>query len=388
MTSPETPIYHKGDVLFNYFFAKKSIVAGRSAILVEGNMDAIGLCSKGVENVVSPLGTAVTQQQIEKLWKVADEIIVCFDGDLAGQNASKRLALMVLSIVGADKSMKIVSLPENTDPDDMVKSFGREYFLKFVGDERNSRVLSEFLWTSELRGVGMSPDGSTILPEQKSRLEAALDKIVGKIANGIVHRNFKNFYKNKLFVLGRSGGWNKSSQASLASNYRNVTNIDHSKLTVPPNSIENLRNSAMNIEKRMSRLLVTDFGLVEKIFTNYNIDMFAINFLSREANSIISIISEISEQSVVSDKNLIYAILEKNGLGDYTGGSCDFEGNSAEVNLEYLYGLILERSAIMLEIEIRELALRNDDEERRKVLLKELEILNERRSDLNSRFLR
>jgi DNA primase len=388
MNSPETPIFHKSDVLFNYFSAKKSIVASRSAILVEGNMDALALHSRGVENVVSPMGTAVTQQQMEKLWRIADEIVVCFDGDRAGQNASKRLALMVLPMMAADRSLKIVSLPENRDPDDMMRLFGRDYFLKFLGDRENSAALSEFLWTAELREIGLSPDSLAVTPEQRSRLESILDKITESIGNRIVYRNFKNFYKNKLFLLGKSENYSRASRTSQVSNYRSVTNIDHRKSTVPPNSTENLKNSIINIEKYMFCLLITDISLAEKVFKSYNVDVFAIDFLSHDAGSIISIISKMLREERASDKNFLYATLEKNGLGNYIPGSSNFEGNSAETDLEYLYSLILERSKIVLEIEIRELALRNDDETRRRALTKELEAISERRNSLNDRFLR
>ncbi|MDR1494653.1 MAG: DNA primase [Rickettsiales bacterium] len=388
MNSPETQLYHKGDVLFNYFFARKSIIASKYAILVEGNMDALSLYSRGIENVVSPMGTAATQQQMEKLWKIAEEIVVCFDGDLAGQKASKRLALLVLPIMRADRSLRIVSMPENTDPDDMIRLFGKEYFLKYLEDKKNSMVLSEFLWTSELRDVGLSMESLTIIPEQKNRLETILNRITEEIGNGIVQKNFRNFYRNKLFRLGRSENSSRPKYGSgQAVSYRTITNLDPRKSTVPPNSVENLKNSMVNIEKYMFYVLIGNVGLVEKIFQNYNVDVFAINFLSCDAAGVVSALSEASGQNRAGDKSFVYTILEKNGLKDYITGSLRFRENSTENNLEYLYSLILERNALLLEIEIRELALRNDNEDRRKVLSVELETLNEQRNALNSKFI-
>ncbi|MDR3079014.1 MAG: DNA primase [Rickettsiales bacterium] len=388
MNSPETPLYHKGDVLFNYFFAKRAIVTTRQALLVEGNMDALSLHSRGIENVVSPLGTAVTQQQIDKLWKVADEIIVCFDGDEAGQKASKRLALMVLATIGADKSLRILSLPENRDPDEMIRLSGREYFLDYLRDGKNSMALSEFLWASELREVGLSPDGLALVPEQKNRLEMALDRIIGEIGNRIVRKNFRNFYSNRLFLLGRGKSPGKSGNGGdRALNYRGVTNIDPGKSTVPPNSIENMKNSIRNIEKYMFYLLIGDLGLVEKIFQNYNVDVFAINFLRPDAAALVGALAEASGECGASDKSSLAAILEKNGLEDYLRGSSGFGVGPGGNGLDHLYSLVLERSALVLEIEIRELALLNNNEERRKVLLRELELLNGRRAALEGKFL-
>ncbi|MDR1426004.1 MAG: DNA primase [Rickettsiales bacterium] len=388
MNSPETPLYHKSDTLFNYFFAKKTIVANRSAILVEGNIDVLSLYSGGIENVVAPLGTSVAQQQVEKLWKIAEEIIVCFDGDSAGRNASRRLALMVLPMVAADRNLKIVSLPENKDPDDMIKSFGKEYFLKFLEDKKNSLLLSEYLWICELRAVGLSPNSLTIVPEQKSRLELALNRIVDRIGDEITHRNFKNFYRNKLFLLGKPTDFSRRTQVGQISNYSGVTNIDHRKFTALPNTIESLKGIILNIEKHILYLLIADVGLVEKIFKSYAIDMFAITFLNCDAASVMNAILEATRDERGVDEDFLYSKLEKHDLRDYLLESSDFAKASKEDNLERLYGLILERSITVLEIEIRELALKNNDEKKRKVLIGELEGLCEQRDNLNSKFLR
>ena len=144
MNSPETPLYHKSDVLFNYFFAKKSIYDKGAAILVEGNIDTITLSVNGIENVVAPMGTAATERQIRELWKITDNIIVCFDGDSAGQKASKRLANLVLPIITASKSIKFVKLPKNQDPDDFIKEYGPIEFENLVKSSDSTINLSEF----------------------------------------------------------------------------------------------------------------------------------------------------------------------------------------------------------------------------------------------------
>jgi DNA primase len=390
MNSPETPIYHKSDVLFNYFFAKKAIHDSRRAILVEGNLDVLSLCANGIENVVAPMGTAVTSQQLEKLWKITDEIVVCFDGDLAGQNASKRLALIVLSMITPKKNIKIACLPNNQDPDSLIRSLGKNHFIKFIKDGGNCLALSEFLWISELRETGLFPDDVDIIPEQKSKLEARLNEITEEIKNDVVSKNFRNFYRNRLFLLGRSKSTGKVfGRNRLLSLKADANSVDH-KITLAsansPSSIENLKNSVMSVEKHIFYILTANLELLDRVIQVHGIDVSKINFMSQDANAIIDIFGRAVECGRVADKDFLFDLLEKNDFREYVFGSSKFTGNSIEDNLKYLYSLILERNVFTLEIEIKELALKNNDEKRRKSLMGELESLYSEKSDWDNKF--
>lgn len=375
MNSPETVVYHKSNVLFNYYFARKSIYDEKKAILVEGNLDAIGLAINGVENVVAPMGTAITAQQMEDLWKITDEIVVCLDGDKAGQKASRRLALLVLPMLTALKTIKFVALPEGQDPDDFVKNNGKVGFLNYVNDKNNCKSLSEFLWNGELNELNVD-DGGYITPEQKSRLEISLKKIVAQIKNPLVSKNFIDFYRKQLFMITKFDSKNKVAK------YRDITKINYKKITSPLNSIENLKDNIKKVEKNIFSILAGDLSLVDKIFQIYNIDIFGLNYLNENADKILNMYLDVYENGDVEDKNFLKKTLENNGFKCYIIDNGYYENILESKRLNYLYGLVLEKNILTLEIEIKELSLKNDDESRRQLILKELDVLYRKRGEV------
>ncbi len=128
LNSPETPIFHKGTNLYGLNLAIKNNLA-RTVIMVEGYMDVISLSQQGVTNVVATLGTALTEGQCKLLKRYIDTVIVSFDSDVAGQNATIR-GLEILQKSGFD--LKILQIPSGKDPDEFIRSFGKEKFLNLV----------------------------------------------------------------------------------------------------------------------------------------------------------------------------------------------------------------------------------------------------------------
>lgn len=128
LNSPETPIFHKGTNLYGLNLAIKNNQA-RTVIMVEGYMDVISLSQQGVTNVVATLGTALTEGQCKLLKRYIDTVIVSFDSDVAGQNATIR-GLEILQKSGFD--LKILQIPSGKDPDEFIRSYGREKFLNLV----------------------------------------------------------------------------------------------------------------------------------------------------------------------------------------------------------------------------------------------------------------
>jgi len=128
LNSPETPIFHKGTNLYGLNLAIKNNPA-RTVIMVEGYMDVISLSQQGVTNVVATLGTALTEGQCKLLKRYIDTVIVSFDSDVAGENATIR-GLEILQKSGFD--LKILQIPSGKDPDEFIRSFGKEKFLNLV----------------------------------------------------------------------------------------------------------------------------------------------------------------------------------------------------------------------------------------------------------------
>lgn len=148
LNSPETPLFEKGRELYGLFQARRAIRDTQTAIVVEGYMDVVALAQSGVENVVATLGTATTPFHVQKLLRMADNLVFCFDGDKAGQRAAWRALEQSLPVVVDGKDVRFLFLPPEDDPDTFVRRMGKEAFL---GELKNAKHLSAFLF-DELSG--------------------------------------------------------------------------------------------------------------------------------------------------------------------------------------------------------------------------------------------
>jgi len=177
MNSPETELFHKGNVLYNFVRARKALArggpgGGGAVIAVEGYMDVIALAQAGFENAVAPLGTALTENQLELLWRMSSEPVLCFDGDAAGLKAAWRAADMALPAIQPGRTVRFALLPEGKDPDDLVRTEGADAFRQVLAD---ARPLAELLWMRETGG------GVFDTPERKAELEKTLRDLTSRI---------------------------------------------------------------------------------------------------------------------------------------------------------------------------------------------------------------
>ena len=162
LNSPETELFHKGSVLFNHHRARKAAHEKGEVIVVEGYVDAIAMTRSGYPQTVAPLGTALTADQCALLWAMADEPIICLDGDKAGQKAAHRAIDTALPLIGAGKSLRFAVLPDGQDPDDLARSGGAAAIAHIL---RGARPLAEMLFLRET-------DGQTFdTPERRAGLE-------------------------------------------------------------------------------------------------------------------------------------------------------------------------------------------------------------------------
>jgi DNA primase len=146
LNSPDTPLFDKGRTLYNLDRAAAAARKSGRVIVVEGYMDVIALAQAGYEESVAPLGTALTEDQIARLWRVSDCPIICFDGDSAGQKAALRAINRALPYLEPGKSLQFVTLPAKLDPDDVVRRQGKAAFDGFLAD---AKPLDQFLWSAE-----------------------------------------------------------------------------------------------------------------------------------------------------------------------------------------------------------------------------------------------
>ncbi|MGH6852159.1 MAG: DNA primase, partial [Methylocella sp.] len=197
LNSPETALFHKGAILYNHHHARKAAREGAQLIAVEGYVDVITMTSAGFEATVAPLGTALTPDQCELLWKMAEEPILCFDGDRAGRKAAYRAIDMALPLIGPGRSLGFAVLPEGQDPDDLVRTNGREAV---------SQVLSRALPLADLIWVRETETKTFATPERRAGLERRLSEITREIRDEALRRHYQAAFKERFFQLFRRGG--------------------------------------------------------------------------------------------------------------------------------------------------------------------------------------
>ncbi|MET0596867.1 MAG: DNA primase [Mesorhizobium sp.] len=182
LNSPETPLFHKGDNLYNLATARKATHDGAPLIVVEGYVDVIAMVTSGFGGAVAPLGTALTENQLALLWRMADEPILCFDGDRAGKKAAYRAADLALPNLAPGKSLRIALLPEGQDPDDLARSGGRMAIEEVISA---ARPLADMLWSREIEG------GTFATPERRAALEARINELANGVRDEVVRRYYR-----------------------------------------------------------------------------------------------------------------------------------------------------------------------------------------------------
>src|SRR5690606_37430743 len=139
----DTARVHEGNVRYSSARGRKGQGEGGTVIAVEGYMDVIALAQAGIDNAVAPLGTALTENQLELLWRISGEPVLCFDGDSAGLRAAWRAADLALPAVQPGRTLRFALLPEGKDPDDLVREGGRQPFDALVSQ---ALPLADLIW--------------------------------------------------------------------------------------------------------------------------------------------------------------------------------------------------------------------------------------------------
>ena len=181
LNSPETPLFHKGGLLFNHHRARRPSADRGTVVVVEGYVDVIAMTAAGHGNVVAPLGTALTPDHCALLWRMADEPILCFDGDGAGQRAAFKAVETALPLLEAGRSLRFAFLPDGQDPDDLVRASGPGAVAAVLDA---ARPLSDVLWQRESEREPLDT------PERRAGLEKRLRVLLGEIRDESVRRHY------------------------------------------------------------------------------------------------------------------------------------------------------------------------------------------------------
>jgi len=202
LNSPETDLFHKGELLYGLPQALETVRKQNEALIVEGNMDVISLHEAGFTQAMAPLGTAFTEEQIKLLWTMCDEPVICFDGDGAGQKAMMRAVKRALPILRPGKSLRFAYLPNGLDPDDMIRKRSARAFEEEL---KSARPFVEALWQMLLEGRTLNT------PERMAKLEQDTKDTVAQIQDNSV----RTYYQQEMAKKIRNLAFKKNKKKPL-----------------------------------------------------------------------------------------------------------------------------------------------------------------------------
>ena len=181
LNGPETELFDKGRSLFNHSPAREAAGKGKTLIVAEGYMDVIALSEAGFTAAIAPLGTAVTEEQLRMIWRIADEPIVALDGDNAGIKAAQRVIDLALPMLEAGKALRFAILPGGMDPDDLLKAQGAPAMQAVV---EQARPMVQLLWQRETEGRVFDS------PERRAGLDKILRGHLARIADPSIRSHY------------------------------------------------------------------------------------------------------------------------------------------------------------------------------------------------------
>lgn len=202
VNSPDTPLFDKGQTLYNLHHAKTIARKTQTIIVAEGYMDVIAMTQVGISSVVAPLGTATTESQLQKLWRLVDAPVLCFDGDAAGKRAGLRASERALPLLTAGKTLQLCFMPQGLDPDDFIKQRGVNALREHL---QETTSLVETIWHMEFNRKPLTT------PENKADFEKRLLQRAGEINDRTVSNYYKGTFKDWLWSQVKRSNQNKNA---------------------------------------------------------------------------------------------------------------------------------------------------------------------------------
>ena len=190
LNGSDSPIFHKGRVLYNWSSARVAAFESKRIVVVEGYMDVVGMVQGGVHECVATLGTALNEDHLRMLWQVVERPIMFFDGDDAGRRAAYRALDLALLHVCAKRSLQFAFLPEGQDPDDLMRTSG---FAAVDGVLAQAKSLVDVLWQRELTVADLST------PEGRAAFETRVYRVVSAIQDGPTRHHYNREMKDRLW---------------------------------------------------------------------------------------------------------------------------------------------------------------------------------------------
>jgi DNA primase len=387
LNSPETALFHKGAILFNHHRARRPAHDGAPLVVVEGYIDVIAMASVGFEATVAPLGTALSAEQCELLWKMAEEPVLCFDGDRAGRKAAYRAIDMALPLIGPGRSLSFALLPEGEDPDDIARSGGREAVFEVL---ERALPLADMIWISETE----NKDFGT--PERRIALKRHLMEIAAEIRDDKLRSEYRANFWNRIKELFPRVGYGANAKVSNTSRKDGSNSESKTDLSSPPKISTSLAASALFRPRQLGLppreglillLLLSHPGLIGA----YVEDLAEIGFSSSEAGALRDALIACSSAAAAMDaptggEASLRAVMERQGFApilhklDAMAAHAShwyLNPEAAEADAEEVLkqALSLHRRARALhkELQLAELALGKDSSEANLGRLKDIQ---------------
>jgi DNA primase len=290
LNSPETPLFHKGRILYNLDKARGPAHDAQQIIAVEGYMDTIAMHRAGLPQTVAPLGTALTAEQLTLLWRIAPEPTLCFDGDEAGLKAAWRALDLALPMLRPGHSLKFALLPEGQDPDDLLRQDGAEAVKSVIA---SARPLADLLWSRE---VG---EARTDTPDGRAMLEVRLSGLIGEIGDATVRKYYAEDFRRRMgehlqpgraVDLSRRKAVARRPRALVSTRRGPRARPEAYDFPLPPS--EGLRASALvggtsrREQERRERLILLGAINHPELLHDFLAELVDIEFTSRELDSL------------------------------------------------------------------------------------------------------
>ena len=244
LNSPDTILFKKRKLLFNYHRAKKYVQKKKLPfIVVEGYLDVISLYHIGVYGAVAPLGTALSEEQLILLWKVSDEPIIFMDGDEAGYRSAIRTLNIAMKILKPGKTLKFILLEDGKDPDNLVSQGKKNQILDLIN---NAIPMFKVFWNSEIKNLDLES------PEKRASFRLSMEKKISLINDKIIQKE----YKKSFYIY-----YNNFFSNKYSNNQKYQINSNHSKLD---------KLNADRVNKK-SYASLREKNLIESVFNNPNL---------------------------------------------------------------------------------------------------------------------
>tara|TARA_B100000029_G_scaffold512283_1_gene608489 strand:+ start:573 stop:2360 length:1788 start_codon:yes stop_codon:yes gene_type:complete len=303
INSPETEFYKKGNNLYNVNIAKEIRNKNDEVFIVEGYMDVVSLNKFGVKNVVANLGTAMTEKQIELIWRFFKNPIICLDGDTSGKKAALRAAERLFPLMRPDLNVYFLTLPNNLDPDSYVNLNGKESFLKLTDGKVG---IQDFIWHTYIQDIDKNNPQSLALFEKKIKTlcrevrdkmlaKYFLDSFMKKINELTPNINYRknNFSKFKKIInplqetkdiYKKKNQFKEEELKELSILYLVMNNLDVFRKNIELISEITLTNNSLNKFKQK----LIDYLLSEQFFDRKKLDE---NDFEQESRDTINLIN-------------------------------------------------------------------------------------------------